>query len=84
MAFLSIEASRLPSSLNFPIRLLDFKRDRKDLLLLAELSHQAAIIGQMGYRYTKQYLHNGEYREALETGLQWVIRCMHGSTKVLL
>ena len=33
----------------------------KGLLLLAELSKQAANIGQMGSQYTEKYLNKGEY-----------------------
>ena len=42
----------------------------KGLLLIAELSEQAANIGQMGSQYTEKYLNKGEYRIALETRLQ--------------
>ena len=52
------------------------QKGSKGLLLLAELSQQAAIIGQMGSQYTEKYLNKGEYRIAPETGLQWVMRCM--------
>ena len=52
------------------------KNGQKGLLLLAELSQQAAITGEMGYQYTERYLHKGKYRETPETGLQWVMRCM--------
>ena len=51
------------------------KNGQKGLLLLAELSQQAAIIGEMGYQYTERYLHKGKYRETPETGIQWVMRC---------
>jgi hypothetical protein len=51
-------------------------QDKTALLLLVELSQQAAIIGEMGNEYTKRYLHKGEYREPLKTGLQWVKRCI--------
>jgi hypothetical protein len=44
--------------------------------LLAELSQQAALVGEMGNQYTEHYFHKQEYRETPETGLQWVMRCM--------
>ena len=45
------------------------KNGQKGLLLLAELSQQAAIIGEMGYQYTERYLHKGKYRETPEIGI---------------
>jgi hypothetical protein len=44
------------------------KKGHKGLLLLAEFSQQAAVIGQIGNLYTEQYFHKGEYRETSETG----------------
>ena len=52
------------------------QKGAKGLLLLAELSQQAVIIGQIGSQYTEKYLNKEEYRIAPETGLQWVMRCM--------
>jgi hypothetical protein len=43
------------------------KRWHKGLLLLAELSQQADVIGQMGNLYMEQYFHKGEYKETSET-----------------
>ena len=40
---------------------------QKRLLLLAELSQHAAVIGPMGAQYTKCYFDKGEYRETQET-----------------
>ena len=50
------------------------KEGQKGLVLLAELSQHDAVIGQMGAQYTKCYFDKGEYRETLETGIQWVMR----------
>ena len=59
------------------------KNGQKGLLLLAELSQQAAITGEMGYQYTERYLHKGKYRE---TPKNWtsIGYEMHGSSEVLL
>lgn len=48
---------------------------KKGLLLLAELSQHAAILGDMGNQYTELYLQKREYRETPESGHQWVMRC---------
>ncbi len=55
------------------------KKGQHSLLLLAELSQHAAIVGNMGNLYNERYLHKGEYREleAPESGFQWVMRCFN-------
>ena len=51
------------------------KEGQKGLVLLAELFQHAAVIGQMGAQYIERYFDKGEYRETLETRIQWVMRC---------
>jgi len=51
------------------------KKGLKGLVLLAELSQHAVVIGQMGAQYTERYFDKGEYRETPETRIQWVMRC---------
>ena len=51
-------------------------KGQKGLLLLAELSQHAAIVGGTGNSYAEKYLQKGAYRETPETGIQWVMRCM--------
>jgi hypothetical protein len=52
------------------------KEGHKGQLLLAELAQHAAVIGEMANSYTERYLRKSGYRETLETGIQWVMRCM--------
>ena len=52
------------------------KKGEEGLLLLADLSQQAAIVGEMASIYTDRYFNKGEYRETPETGIQWVQRCL--------
>jgi len=41
-------------------------KGQKGLVLLAELSQHAAVIGQMGAQYIERYFDKGEYRKTLE------------------
>jgi hypothetical protein len=52
------------------------KEGQKGLLMLAELAQYAAIMGEMGELYNERYLYKDDYRETIETGIQWVMRCM--------
>jgi len=51
------------------------KKGLKGLVLLAELSQHAVVIGQMGAQYTERYFDKGEYRETPGTRIQKVMRC---------
>jgi hypothetical protein len=58
------------------------KKEQQSLLLvsqLSELSHHAAVLGNLGSLYHERYLHKGEYRDkdAPESGYQWVMRCFN-------
>jgi hypothetical protein len=58
------------------------KKEQQSLLFvsqLSELSHHAAVLGNLGSLYHERYLHKGEYRDkdAPETGYQWVMRCFN-------
>jgi hypothetical protein len=44
--------------------------------MLAELAQHAAIMGEMGELYNKQYLHRDDYMQMTEIEIQWVTRCM--------
>jgi hypothetical protein len=58
-------------------RLVDLaKKGKEGLLMLAELSQHAAVMGEMGNLYAERYLQKGAYRETAETGIQWVMKCM--------
>ena len=46
------------------------KEGQKGLVLLAELSQHAVVIGQMGAQYIKCYFDKGQYRKTLETRIQ--------------
>jgi hypothetical protein len=59
------------------------KQANKGLLYLAELSQQAAVIGEMGEEYNQRYLHKGEYWETPENWNTMGYE-LHGSSKVLL
>jgi hypothetical protein len=52
------------------------KQGKEGLLMLAELSQHAAVMGEMDNLYTEWYLQKGAYRETEETGIQWVMKCM--------
>jgi hypothetical protein len=51
------------------------KKGQHALLLLNELSQNAALVGSLGHIYNKRYYHKGGYREGPETGYEWVMRC---------
>jgi len=51
------------------------KKGQQSLLLLNELSQHAALLGNLCHTYNKRYFHKGSYREAPETGYEWVMRC---------
>jgi hypothetical protein len=51
------------------------KKGQNRLLLLAELSQHVAIPRERGNQYTESY-QKKEYRETLESGIQWVMRCL--------
>jgi hypothetical protein len=51
------------------------KNGQEGLLLLAELAQQAATMGNIGNLYTERYLNKSPYREAQQTGIQWVMEC---------
>jgi hypothetical protein len=51
------------------------KQGQEGLHLLAKLAQQAAILGNMGNLYADRNLYKDSYREAPETGIQWVMRC---------
>ena len=52
------------------------KGGQNSLLMLAELAQHAAVMGEMGKLYTERYLQKSAYREARETGIQWVMSCL--------
>lgn len=52
------------------------KKAQDGLLLLAELSKQAATLGHLGNLYTERYYDKGSYRDAQQTGIQWVTECL--------
>jgi hypothetical protein len=51
------------------------KKGQHALLLLNELSQNAALLGRLGHIYNQCYCHKGGYREGPKTGYEWVMRC---------
>jgi hypothetical protein len=51
------------------------KKGQHVLLLLNELSQNAALVGRLGHIYNKRYYHKGGYQEGSETCYEWVMRC---------
>ena len=52
------------------------KRAQEGLLLLAELTKQAATLGHLGNLYTERYYEKSSYRDAQQTGIEWVRECL--------
>ena len=50
----------------------------KGLRALAELAHQAAVMGDIGNLYTDKYLNKQSYRNPQQTGYEWVMECFGG------
>jgi hypothetical protein len=48
------------------------KNGYRGLHLLAELSKQAATIGQLEDVHSQRYLQKGEYRDVGQSGIDWV------------
>jgi hypothetical protein len=57
------------------------KNGHRGLHLLAELSKQAATIGQLEDVQSQRYLQKGEYRDAGQSGIDWVNRCFAGRAR---
>jgi hypothetical protein len=52
------------------------RKAQEGLLLLAELSNQAATLGHLGNLYTERYYDKSAYRDAQQTGIEWVMECL--------
>jgi hypothetical protein len=52
------------------------RKAQEGLLLLAELSNQAATLGHLGNLYTERYYDKSAYIDAQQTGIEWVMECL--------